>query len=167
MVECNYEGVDELRRDLEQGLKTIKQEAEHLVQRRAENEFQRDHEKKIASGEASEALDRAIEIRSEPTAQAQLLTPPVSPIHFTIQILNEQKKIRVFKHLEKIEIYRSEPTSITPIIGDGFMPWTLAPLTTTVIASGSYTIDSGSNHNSCHSLWLLQHRLWLNPKLLL
>ena len=100
-MECNYEGVDELRRELEQGLKTIKQEAEHLVQRRAENERQRDHEKKIASGEASLALDRANEIGSEPTAQAQLLTPPVSPIHFTKQILPEQKKVRVFKHLEK------------------------------------------------------------------
>ena len=31
-----------------------------MVQRRAENERQRDHEKKIALGEASEALDRAI-----------------------------------------------------------------------------------------------------------
>ena len=41
-MECKYEGVDELRRELEQGLKTIKQEAEHLVQRRAENERQRD-----------------------------------------------------------------------------------------------------------------------------
>ena len=100
-MECNYEGVDELRRELEQGLKTIKQEAEHLVQRRAENERQRDHEKKIASGEASLALDRAIEIGSEPTAQAQLLTPPVSPIYFTIQILPERKKS---KHLEKMEI---------------------------------------------------------------
>ena len=50
----NAEGVDELRRELEQGLKTIKQEAEHLVQRRAENERQRDNEKKIASGEASD-----------------------------------------------------------------------------------------------------------------
>ena len=37
-MECNYEGVDELQRELEQGLKTIKQEAEQLVQRRAENE---------------------------------------------------------------------------------------------------------------------------------
>ena len=73
-MECNYEGVDELRRELEQGLKTIKQEAEHLVQRRAENEFKRDHEKKIASGEASKAFDIAIEEGSEPTAQAQLLT---------------------------------------------------------------------------------------------
>ena len=85
-MECNYEGVEELRRELEQGLKTTKQEAEHPVQRR-EDERQRDHEKKIASGEASLALDRANEIGSEPTAQAQLLTPPVSPIHFTIQIL--------------------------------------------------------------------------------
>ena len=59
-MECNYEWFDELRRALEQGLKTIKQDAEHLVQRRAENERQRDHEKKIALGEASEALDRAI-----------------------------------------------------------------------------------------------------------
>ena len=32
-MECNYEGVDELRRELKQGLKTIKQVAEHLVQR--------------------------------------------------------------------------------------------------------------------------------------
>ena len=32
-MEYNYEGVDDLRRELEQGLKTIKQEAEHLVQR--------------------------------------------------------------------------------------------------------------------------------------
>ena len=47
-MECNYEGVDELRRDLEQGLKTIKQEAEHLVQRRAENERQRENEKKMS-----------------------------------------------------------------------------------------------------------------------
>ena len=59
-MECNYEWFDELRRALEQGLKTIKQDAEHLVQSRAENERQRDHEKKIALGEASEALDRAI-----------------------------------------------------------------------------------------------------------
>ena len=36
-MECNYEGVDELQRELEQGLKTIKQEAEHLVPRSAEN----------------------------------------------------------------------------------------------------------------------------------
>ena len=82
-MECNYEGVDELLRELEQ-------EAEHPVQRRAENERQREHEEKIVCGEASEALDRAIEIGSEPTAQAQLQTPPVTPIHFTLERLPEQ-----------------------------------------------------------------------------
>ena len=82
-MECNYEGVDELLRELEQ-------EAEHPVQRRAENERQRKHGEQSVCGEASEALDRAIEIGSEPTAQAQLQTPPVTPIHFTIERLPEQ-----------------------------------------------------------------------------
>ena len=42
-MECNYEGVDELLRELEQ-------EAEHPVQRRAENERHRDYEKKSSTG---------------------------------------------------------------------------------------------------------------------
>ena len=67
----------------------------------AESELQRDHEKKIALGDASEALDRAIEIGLEPTARAQLLTPPVSPIHFTTSPYKYCLGIQIFKIWEK------------------------------------------------------------------